>query len=164
MKNRSCETLEMGTGKPSVSPTFNSDGDCGDYITRSRASVRITRSLVGCDRHTCGHAINSRCDSVDFGRTHRRYGAGCFGWRACGSLFHQKSFCVRGGGICAGTFVHRISHGENCVSLREHHACNHRAYSAFERRVDRCASPLRRSVGWNRRRLSDRRRVAGTSA
>ena len=163
MKNRSCETLEMGAGKSSVSCTFNSNRHCGDYIARSRASVRITRSLLGCNCHPCRNAINARCDTSNFGRTHCRYRAGCSRWSVPGDLVSRKSFCLRGRGICAGTFVRCISHGENCVSLREHHPWNHRAHSAFERRMDRCASSLLRSLSGNPCRPGTRRRLAGAS-
>lgn len=102
----------MGAGKSSVSCTFNSNRHCGDYIARSRASVRITRSLLGCNRHPCRNAINARCDTSNFGRTHCRYRAGCSRWSVPGDLVSRKSFCLRGRGICAGTFVRCISHGE----------------------------------------------------
>src|SRR2546430_1072076 len=92
VKNRSCETLEMGAGKSSVSCTFNSNRHCGDYIARSRASVRITRSLLGCNRHPCRNAINARCDTSNFGRTHCRYRAGCSRWSVPGDLVSRKSF------------------------------------------------------------------------
>ena len=77
--------------------------------------------------------------------------------------FPENLFCLRGRGICAGTFVRCISHGENCVSLREHHPWNHRAHSAFERRMDRCASSLLRSLSGNPCRPGTRRRLAGAS-
>ena len=92
MKNRSCETLEMGAGKSSVSCTFNSNRHCGDYIARSRASVRITRSLLGCNCHPCRNAINARCDTSNFGRTHCRYRSGCSRWSVPGDLVSRKSF------------------------------------------------------------------------
>jgi fusaric acid resistance family protein len=90
--NRCCESVEMGAGKSSVSDTLNSNGHCGDCIARSRASVRITRSVLGCDCDACSDAINSRCDSVNLGRTHCRYRAGCFGRSAPGNLFHGNLF------------------------------------------------------------------------
>jgi hypothetical protein len=93
----------MEARKPSIRHTFNSNSHCGDYIARSRASVWIARSLLGCDCDACSDAINSRCDSVNLGRTHCRYRAGCFGRSAPGNLFHRKSFCLRNGCICAGT-------------------------------------------------------------
>ncbi len=161
MKNRCCETLEMGTGKPSIRHTFNSNRHCGGDIARSRASVWISRGLLVCDCNACRDAINTRCDLANFGRTHCSYRAGCFGWRACSNLFPRKSFCVRGRGICAGTFVRRISYGENCISLREHHACNYRAHSPFKPRLDHRASPLLGSVGGNPCRAGTCRRLAG---
>jgi hypothetical protein len=163
VKNRSCETLEMGAGKPSVSCTFNTNRHCGGYIARGRTSVRITRSLLGCNRHPCRNAINARCDTSNFRRTHCRNRAGRPSRSAPGDLVSRKSHRLRDRGICAGTFVHRIPHGENCVSLREHHAWNHRAHSAFKRRMDRCASSLLRSLGGNPRRPGTRRHLARTS-
>ena len=154
----------MGTGKPSVRHTFNSNGDCSDYIARRRTSVRISRGLLVCDCDACRDAINTRCDLANFGRTHRRYRAGCFGWRAGSRLFRWKSFCVRRHGICAGTFVRRISYGENCISLRQHHACNHCAHSPFKRRLDYCVSPVLGSVGGNPCRAGTCRSMAGASS
>ena len=153
----------MGAGKPSVSTTFNTNRHCGDYIARSRASIWLTRSLLGCNRHPCRNAINARCDTSNFSRTHCRYRAGCSRWSAPGDLVSRKSSCVRRRDICAGTFVHHIPHGKNCVSLREHHAWNNRAHSAFKRRMDRCVSSLLRSLGGNPRRPGPRRRLAGAS-
>jgi hypothetical protein len=64
---------------------------------------------------------STRRDSVDFDRTHCRYGAGRSGRRAHGKLFHGESLGLRGGGICAGTLVRGISHGENRVSVCRRH-------------------------------------------
>src|SRR5439155_22491186 len=77
--------------------------------------------------------------------------------------FPENLFCLRGRGICAGTFVRCISHGENCVSLREHHLWNHRSHSAFERRMYRCASSLLRCLSGNSRLPGTRRRLSGSS-
>ena len=116
----------MGAGKSSLRHTFNSHGHRGDCLTRSCTSVRITRSLLGRDRHPRSNAINARCNSVNFDRTHCSHRAGCPGRSASRNLFHRKSsyFCDRG--ICAGTFVRRISHGENGIPLRKRHSCHHR--------------------------------------
>jgi hypothetical protein len=62
----------MGTAKSSVSHTFNLNGHCGDYLARRRTLIRIARGLLGRDCNTRGHAINSRRDSFNFCRTHRR--------------------------------------------------------------------------------------------
>jgi hypothetical protein len=70
---------------------------------------------------------------------------------------------LRSCGICAGTFVRRISHGKDRVPLRQHHARHHRAHPAFKRRLDRCTPPLFRSLGWNRRRFGVRSFVDGAS-
>ena len=112
----------MESGKSSLRYTLNSHGYCGDCITRSRAPVRITRSLLGCDRHARCDAVNPWCDSVDFDRTHCCYRPGRSGWSAPGKLFHRKSFAFRSGSLCAGTRVRRISHGEKCLSVCERHA------------------------------------------
>jgi len=60
-----------------------------------------------------------------------------------------------------GLFVRRISYGEERVPLRQHHARHHCAHPPFKRRLDRCAPPLLRSVGWNRRRPRAGRCLAG---
>ena len=80
---------------------------------------------------------------------------------AAGNLVHWKSFYLCGCGICAGAFVRRISYGEERLPLCEHHARHHRAHPAFKRRLDHCAPPLLRSLGWNRRRPGAGRCVAG---
>jgi Fusaric acid resistance protein-like len=67
---------------------------------------------------------------------------GCSGWRAPGKLFHGESLGLCGGGICAGTLVRGVSHGENRVSVCRRHARHYRAYSAFTRCMDRCPSLL----------------------
>lgn len=72
----------------------------------------LPEALLGCDRHAGSNAVNSRRDSVDFDRTHCCYGIGCSGGRAPGKLFPRESFDVRSSGICAGTLVRCISHGE----------------------------------------------------
>ena len=95
--------------------------------------------------------------------THCRYGAGCSGRRARGKLFHGESFGVRGGGICAGTLVRSISHGENRVSVCGRHVRHYRAYSASTRCMDHCTSSLLRSLGWNPGRFGGRGRLAGAS-
>ena len=130
VRSRSRETLEMGAGKSSVRHTFNSNRHCGDRITRRRPPLWIARSILGRDRHAGSNAVNSQRDSVDFDRTHCRYGAGCSGRRARCKLFHGESFGVRGHGICAGTLVRSISHGENRVSVCGRHARHYRAYSS----------------------------------
>ena len=106
---------------------------------------------------------NSQRDSVGFDRTHCRYGAGRSGRRSRGKLFPGESFGVRGCGICAGTLVRSISHGENRVSVCGRHARHYRAYSASTRCMDHCASPLLRSLGWNPSRADARGRLAGAS-
>ena len=87
VKNRSYETLEMGAGKSSLRHTLDSHRHCGDCITRRRPPVRIGGSVLGRDRHAGSNAVNSQRDSVDFDRTHCRYGAGCSGRRARASYF-----------------------------------------------------------------------------
>ena len=66
VRNRSCETLEMGAGESSVRRTFNSHSDRGNFIAGSRSSVRIARGLLGRDRYARSDAIDSRCDTIDF--------------------------------------------------------------------------------------------------
>src|SRR4029453_11265014 len=103
-KDRSCEALEMGTAKSSVCHTFNSNGCCGDYLARRRTLIRITRGVLGRDCNARGNAIDSRRDSVDFSRTHRRNCAGCSVKSAPGELFHRKPCGLRERGFCAGLF------------------------------------------------------------
>ena len=118
----------METGKSSVRHTFNSHSHCGDYLACGRAFLRIARGLLGRDCDTCSHAINARCDSVTFGRTHCGHRAGCFGRSAPGKLLHRKAFGLRSRCIRTGTFVRRVSYGEERVPLRQHHARHHRAH------------------------------------
>jgi len=123
----------MGTAKSSVSHTFNSNGHCGDDLARRSTPIRIARDLLGRDCNTHGHAINSRRDSFNFCRTHRRDCAWCSGRSVPGKLFHRKSCGLRSCGICAGTFLRRISHGKKRLPLCEYHFRHHRAYPSFKR-------------------------------
>jgi hypothetical protein len=144
----------MGTAKSSVSHTFNSNGHCGDDLARRSTPIRIARDLLGRDCNTHGHAINSRRDSFNFCRTHRRDCAWCSGRSVPGKLFHRKSCGLRSCGICAGTFLRRISHGKKRLPLCEYHFRHHRAYPSFNRlesslpwRLPRCGpstNPRRR--------------------
>jgi hypothetical protein len=101
-KNRSRETLEMGTGKPTVGHTFNPNGHCGDYLSCRRAPLRLTRSVLGRHCNARSHAIDTRRDSFNFGRTHCRYRFGRFGRGGPGKLFYRKSFGLRSCGVCTG--------------------------------------------------------------
>jgi hypothetical protein len=94
----------MGTAKSSVSHTFNSNGHCGDDLARRSTPIRIARGLLGRDCNTHGHAINSRRDSFNFCRTHRRDCARCSGRSVPGKLFHRKSCGLRSCGIVLGLF------------------------------------------------------------
>src|SRR4029079_9104493 len=77
--------------------------------------------------------------------------------------FSRKCPALRGCGICAGTAMHLVSHGEKCIPLRQCHACDHHAHSAFKSGLDCCGSPLLRSFGWNPRRSVRHSSLAGTS-
>ena len=44
VRNRFCETLEMGAGKSSVRCAFNSHSHRGDYIACGRSCVRVVRA------------------------------------------------------------------------------------------------------------------------
>lgn len=79
------------------------------------------------------------------------------------SYFHGESLDVRSGGICAGTLVRCVSHGENRVSVCGRHARHYRAYSACKRCMDHRTSPLLRSLRWNPGRFGARGRLAGAS-
>ena len=121
----------------------------------------LPEGVLGRDCNARSHAIDTRRDSFNFGRTHCRYRFGCFGGGAPGKLFYWKSFGLRSYGICTRTFVRRISHGKKRLSLCQRHAGHHRAHPAFKRRLDHCTPPLLRSLDWNRRRLGAGGCVAG---
>jgi len=57
-------------------------------------------------------------------------------------VVYSKRLCLCRYGLCARTFVRCLSHGKERVSLREHHARDHFAHSAFKRRMDHCAPPV----------------------
>ena len=65
-KDRSCETLEMGTGKSSFRQTFGAHCHRSDCVIHGRAAFSITGSLLGSDRNPRGDAINARRDIDNF--------------------------------------------------------------------------------------------------
>jgi hypothetical protein len=65
-KDRSCETLEMGTGKSSFRQTFGAHGHRSHCIIHGRAAFSITGSLLGSDRNLRSDAINAGRDIGNF--------------------------------------------------------------------------------------------------
>ena len=109
------ETLDLETGEPSVAIACFPDRGCGDDLDITRAAVRLAAGILGCDRHSRGHAITSGHDGAIGDRADRRERAGCIDRSNGIDLLRRKPLRIRAGDassradiVCASTGKGRL--------------------------------------------------------
>jgi hypothetical protein len=104
-------------------------------IIAARANAR---GVMGRDRDIDHYAIHRRRDTDAVDRANRRHGGGCVSWSTRGKLLQSKPGRVRGCDFSRRIAAHRVSFGEDGISLCEHYSHDHCSNSALRCTVDNC--------------------------
>jgi hypothetical protein len=112
--------------------TRHSRSSCRDGVGHYRAAGANARGVLGRDRDFGRHAIHRRRDTDAVDRANRRHRSGCVSWSTRGKLLQSKSGRVRSRDFSRRIAAHRISFGEDRISLREHYPhCSGRNIDGF---------------------------------
>jgi len=162
---RSCSHEIMGLGRkePSFDHARHSHSRRCDSVSHNRAARANARGLLGRDRDFGRDAIHPRRDADALGRADRRHRRGCVSWSTRGKLLQGKSGRVRGCDLSRWIALHRVSFGEERISLCERYPNYHRSNSAIGCIVDHRSAQIHRSLSRHHRCSRGRGGVARTS-